>query len=280
MADSVSDAEKVQIATGFLLCAPPGEFNEVVTDVAFLVGNAGLLNQHFASTAQEWNTEQMIAADVPNKDYKVLITKFGEVSPTKYLDPRGKQIVTIDHVKQTITSSEAAPAGANEPLRASIDAAMAEYVKDHYKEGTATVYSKDGDIIICISAAKFSPANFWNGRWISTWTVKGAAANASTTVEGTFKLSIHYYEDGNVQLNTETSKSIDVAIGDAASAGAAVKKAIARAENDYQSGIEETYKIMAERSFKGLRRRLPVTRHPMDWDKSVGYSLGKEIGGK
>jgi len=272
----ISDAEKIQIATGFLLCAPPGEFNEVVTDVANLVGNASLLNQHFASTAQEWNTEQMIAVDVPGKDYKVLITKYGEVSATKYLDPRGKQIVTIDHVKQTVTTTEAAPAGADEPLRASIDAAMAEYVKDHYKEGTSTVYAKDGDIIICISAAKFSPANFWNGRWISTWTVK----RASGTVEGTFKLSIHYYEDGNVQLNTETSKSVDVAIGDAASAGAAVKKAIARAENDYQSGIEETYKIMAERSFKGLRRRLPVTRHPMDWEKSVGYSIGKEIGGK
>lgn len=214
---------------------------------------------------------------MPGADYKVIISKHGEVGPTKYLDPRGKKVVTVDHVKQTITGSEAgSDAGALEPLRASIESAITDYVKDHYKEGATAVYAKGSDIVICISAAKFSPGNFWNGRWISTWTVKNASGGGATTIEGTYKLQIHYYEDGNVQLNTETTKSIDVTLGD----GAAVKKAISRAENDYQAGIETTYGIMAERSFKGLRRRLPVTRHPMDWDKAVGYSLGKELGGK
>lgn len=277
MADDIPDSEKIQIATGFLLAAPPGEFNEVVTDVRALVNNDALLNQHFASTAQEYNTEQFYAVQHPSADYKVLLTKYGEVDSTHYLDPRGKGVVTVDHVKQTATSFAAGgDGGAVEAQRAAVEAAVNEYVSDHYKEGTAAVYGKDGKIIVCISAAKFSPANFWNGRWISSWTIDPSGSS----MEGFFKILIHYYEDGNVQLNTETKKSVDVTLGDVSSIGKNVVKAISRAENDYQQGIEETYKVMAERSFKGLRRKLPVTRHPMDWEKAVGFTLGRELGGK
>lgn len=34
------------------------------------------------------------------QNIKVLITKYGEVSDGEYLDPKGNQVISYDHIKQ------------------------------------------------------------------------------------------------------------------------------------------------------------------------------------
>ena len=43
------------------------------------------------------------------------------------------------------------------------------------------------------------PFNHRNGRWRSAWVITPAAGE----IKGTVKVNVHYFEDGNVQLNTE-----------------------------------------------------------------------------
>ena len=43
-------------------------------------------------------------------------------------------------------------------------------------------------------------------RWKSVWTCT-FTPNGKITLDGVIKLHIHYYEDGNVQLRSETKKS-------------------------------------------------------------------------
>jgi len=38
-------------------------------------------------------------------------------------------------------------------------------------------------------------------------------------------------------------------------------------EGRYQSSLNDTYHDMGEKTFKGLRRALPMTRQKLDWDK-------------
>jgi capping protein alpha len=86
---------------------------------------------------------------------------------------------------------------------------------------------------------------------------------------------VHYYEDGNVRMNT--SKKVEISSG-TGSADALVKE-IAKAENRYQEELNRAFTALAEGSFKGLRRQLPVTRQRVEWDKIAGYRLGQDVVG-
>ena len=81
-------------------------------------------------------------------------------------------------------------------------------------------------------------------------------------------MDVHYYEDGNVRMNT--SKKVEVA-GGASAEG--VVRAIVKAENEFQEQLNRSFTALAEGSFKGLRRQLPVTRQRVEWEKIGGYRV-------
>lgn len=267
--------EVVEIVTGFLLNSPPGEFMEVVTDVRALLSKESLLNQSAPRVFREYNTEQMLQVESPGHDHKVLITKYGEVSDGEFLDPRGNQVITFDHIKQEVLSqrpiSNELDSGL-EPLRKAFDKAAADYATQHYPSGTSTTYAKDGQIIVCISSARFNPNNFWNGRWRVVWTYQGGTLTAH------FKIIVHYYEDGNVQLTVNTTQAVSVPdTGKPDDTAANAFKAIAKAEQTYQQSVESGYSAMGETTFKALRRALPITRTKIDWGKIKSAKLGGEM---
>jgi capping protein alpha len=271
----VTDEEIIDIANGFLLSSPPGEFMEVVTDVRALLPKESLINESAPRTFREYNTEQMVQVDSP-KGHKVLITKYGEVADGEYLDPRGGLVLFYDHIKQEVTGSRAISSGdlesGLESLRSAFEKESFNYINEHYPHGTTTVYGKDGKIVIAISSARFNPHNFWNGRWRSVWTYH------SGELVGHFKIVVHYYEDGNVQLNTDTTQTVKISEGSADATASAALKAIAKAEQAYQEALDASYRSMGDTTFKALRRALPITRTRIDWNKIKNYKIGGQMG--
>jgi capping protein alpha len=267
--------ELVEIANNFLLNSPPGEFMEVVTDVRSLLPNESMINESAPRTFREYNTEQMIAVDSPGNSHKVLITKYGEVSDGEYLDPKGNQVITYDHIKQEVTGhrpiSDELDSGL-EPLRGAFEKHALQYASEHYPQGAATVYGKDGQIILCISSSRFNPSNFWNGRWRSVWTFSNGE------LSGHFKIVVHYYEDGNVQLNTDATQKTTLAeTGNPDAIAAAALKTIGKMEAQYQSALDTSYSTMGDTTFKALRRALPIFRTKIDWPKIKNYKVGNDM---
>jgi len=127
---------------------------------------------------------------------------------------------------------------------------------------------KTEKIIICISSARFNPANFWNGRWRSVWTFSNGELVAH------FKIVVHYYEEGNVQLMTDTTQKISITeTGNPDTVATAAIKAITKVEQAYQQALDTSYNTMGETTFKALRRALPITRTKIDWNKIKNYKL-------
>jgi len=274
----VTDEEIVDIANNFLLNSPPGEFMEVVTDVRALLPNESLINESAPRTFREYNTEQMVVVDAPGgKGHKVLVTKYGEVADGDYLDPKGHQVFHYDHIKQEVVGSPRAVSGSEmdnslEPLRAAFEKEAFTYTAEHYPHGACTVYGKDGKIILCISSARFNPHNFWNGRWRSVWTYH------SGELVGHFKIVVHYYEDGNVQLNTDTTQTVKIQAGNPDQTATAALKAISTTEQAFQESLDTSYRTMGDTTFKALRRALPITRNRIEWNKIKNYKIGGQMG--
>jgi len=281
----VTDEQLMQIANGFILSSPPGELNEVVQDVRCLLNNDDLLNRNAVETFRNYNTNQMI--QTTNGNHDVLITKIGEIGTNEYLDPIGKQVVTFDHIKQQITGRRDIKGELDstvEPFRKALEDAAVNYVNEHYQNGTPAVYSaKEGSdmkVTISISSSKFSPTNFWGGRWRSTWVAK-FKPGSELKLEGNIAVQVHYYEDGNVQLVTKFLKNAGIkAPSDAKALSEAAFKEIAKHEQEYHTALENSYNTMGETTFKALRRVLPITRERIKWEKIKNYRIASDVTGK
>lgn len=123
---------------------------------------------------------------------------------------------------------------------------------------------------------RFNLSNFWSGRWRASYLLDPS----TSTLTSTLSVQVHYFENGNVQLNAAKPRTFTLASSaDSAPTTLAkeVAKVIAAHEDGYQKALEESYDELAERAFKALRRQLPLTRQKVDWDKVLNYKLGDEL---
>ncbi|KAF8158310.1 F-actin capping protein, alpha subunit [Crassisporium funariophilum] len=280
--------ERIQAASSFLLQSPPGEINDVLNDIRNIISDDDLLQEGILPALREYNIEQFTVVDVPDSDHQSIISEAARVGPSseseeRFLDPRSKVSFIFDHL--SLEASDPKPFEADtehEPFRAALETAALTYMKAHFTDGVTTVLSpKEGatHYVMQIVANKYNPTNFWSGRWRSEYTID----LTTNQVTGRVLINIHYYEQGNVQLSTDHNVSFNLppAIVSAppSMASSKILALVEDEEGKYQKSINETYQEMGEKTFKGLRRALPLTRQKLDWDKVMGYKLGAELSG-
>jgi len=74
------------------------------TDIREIIRNDELLNQVAFDVFHQYNIEQLIPVDIPGKEHKVILSKYGEVDAAHYLDPISNSILTVDHTKGVRTN--------------------------------------------------------------------------------------------------------------------------------------------------------------------------------
>ena len=277
----LSDADKANIASAFLLLAPPGEFNEVLSDVRDLLGNDDILTG--ASTAfSQYNKEQMTPVNIQDFHLPVLITEYNDLGGGRFGDPRYRHSFNFDHIRKEASEVKPwEPDTSKEALRSAVEAEVTEYCNQHYAKGASLTISKkayEGQIIICcIEAHDYQPHNSCNGLWRSEWRLKVSEGQAE--VIGDMKIQVHYFEEGNVQLVSSKDVKETITMGPEKEVARELVKVIERAEKMYQTGVTENYQTMTDTTFKTLRRALPVTRTKFDWNRVTSYTIGKELKG-
>lgn len=129
--------------------------------------------------------------------------------------------------KQKISSeadaSNLVGTGQNEEYRAAISGKLKEYLSAFYEDGSSptsvangvgSVYvSPQGQIAIVISFKNLNQNNYWTGGWQSEWTLS-VNKKGSAKLEGRIRINVHYFEDGNVQLNSTFNEQgeVDVSV--------------------------------------------------------------------
>lgn len=159
--------------------------------------------------------------------------------------------------------------GSLELKRAALQSSVAAYVAHQYsaEHSAGSVYAKNGQLTVCITGEKPNLRNFWSGKWNSTWSV--AVAGSTATVTGDIKVHAHYFEDGNLQLQTSkpvAAAQVAVGSGSESEVAEAVVAHIKSAESTLQSALGEMYANMNEETLRAMRRTMPVTRTKMEWN--------------
>ena len=277
---SVSSDEKLAIATHFLLSSPPGEIREILTDVKVCLGSSAstiLSDSVLKGIFRRYNQAQNQVIEHSDGAGNVVVSEDSEVDAAHYVDSNTKKSIEIDHVGQVeakggsvedAPASMISPSGALESALSQIGKAVKEYVDVQYVGGATQLTGcsvlpakggKDGEVIIHISAQKTNLRNYRSGKWRSEWRVK----TSEKKIGGLVRVVAHYFEDGNVQMDTKKDIPDESYSGD--DLGSVVKAFISKHEQMIQNTLEEMYINMAQETFKDMRRVLPLTKTKMDW---------------
>lgn len=233
------------------------------------------------------NRERFAAVQVEGGG-AVLITPHGELPGGLYLDPSGPYAMDVDHKAGTATKSDTPLTQAQQvalqggaALREAVDRAMQSYCKEVYPKGksTCTTYGTSGSgikVTSCVAARAEELSNYWAGLWMSEWTLEVPMGGSIGTLTGKVSINVHYFEDGNVQLDDKVVFQSECSAS-AAEVGEAFAKKVRDSEQGLVQKLEETYTNMSDNVLQGLRRRLPITKSKFDWDKSAVAHLAADL---
>ncbi|OAL52520.1 F-actin-capping protein-like protein subunit alpha-1 [Pyrenochaeta sp. DS3sAY3a] len=260
--------------SSFIESAPPGELSDVTKAIKSILDHSSIESE-LAPAFEKYNEEQFTTTKLPGGSTEVLISSYNALGDGRYYDVETQSSFDFDHASGKASAVQShVLESRHEDLVKSLVKALSTHTAEHYPSSSYGVYptSSDSTLALLTVANKYSPTNFWNGRWRSAYLYSPSTGSLT----GTINVDVHYYEDGNVRLLTK--KDVSVAVGGSASAAEVVRK-IAGEEKKYQEDLNRAFGALSEGAFKSLRRQLPITRQKIEWEKISGYRLGQDIGG-
>jgi len=260
--------------SAFVEGAPPGELADVIADIKALTVSSPNLISQLGPAFKKYNEEQFASVKLPGRSQNVIVSSHNSLGDGRYYDVESSSSFAFDHKTQKASAVQSHILESSQSdLVKSILKSLATHVKEHFQNASYGVYpiEDDSKIAILVVANKYSPNNFWNGRWRSLFIF----SPSSSSLSGSMKIDVHYYEDGNVRLLT--TKPVSASISSASAS--TIMREITVAEKKCQEEVNKGFGNLSEGAFKGLRRQLPITRQKIEWDKIAGYRLGQDIGG-
>eukprot|EP00326_Haptolina_ericina_P014157 CAMPEP_0181206190 /NCGR_PEP_ID=MMETSP1096-20121128/20901_1 /TAXON_ID=156174 ORGANISM="Chrysochromulina ericina, Strain CCMP281" /NCGR_SAMPLE_ID=MMETSP1096 /ASSEMBLY_ACC=CAM_ASM_000453 /LENGTH=290 /DNA_ID=CAMNT_0023297069 /DNA_START=96 /DNA_END=968 /DNA_ORIENTATION=- len=280
--DELTPEQKKTIAGNFVKMSPPAQQLKVVEDVRTLIGPDLLSSATEERMLLELNKSQFGAVTLPSGG-QVLITPHGEL-PDGFIDPTSKppQLLAVNHSKLTCTAKPLSGPHLSElqavaKYRDPIDAAMRAHASEWLPSAVVTTYGSSSPgvkITCCVAALASDLANYSAGRWWGEWTLTTGGGGVGLLV-GQIKCNIHYFEDGNVQLEDTGKYQCELPMGD--NIGEAFAKKVMEYEQEWTTKMEDIYRTLSEEVLQSLRRRLPITRTKFDWEKATVAKLAMDL---
>jgi len=230
---------------------------------------AGLLTDALSTgIARAFNIKNGRVVTSPSNN-KVAISAASELDATHYIDPATQEVFLVDHLTLATTADRTANTRIDSTLEkkcAALNTALKSYLEHQYKPEDSAIgaYPMNGNIVVVLVSEKPNLRNYWSGRWASVWTIK---AGSAFSISGEIKVHAHYFEDGNIQLNTTRPiDSSELPAGTDAEFANAVITFIENAETKTRAALDDMFATLNTDTLKSMRRVMPITRTKMEWN--------------
>lgn len=245
--------------------APPCELNEVRSDLLSI-----LTSQQGSKASLDDAIEQYINENFTVLSSTYIASKYNKhKTSTKYIDYVNKKMFNIDLSSQQAIDFESYNEGEYPEYFDLLVEGLEKYGNDYFpSEYVFTVIPEGPDVHIIIIGQRVNNSNFYTGQFKSYYKVSGSS------IKGSIKLDIHYYEEGNVRLNFK--EDVDDQLPQLTASS--IVNSINKFETDITLKIIQHFNKLNQESFKNLRRLLPVTRSKINWGRAIGnYRLGSDV---
>jgi len=249
--------EQFQIVERLLLSSPPGQFQQLVSTLQFILedsatdgGTAPILNRE--SIQQIQNT---------------------------YNSTTGREALVLSQSKNDQGDDDNSNDFGKELKRS-----LKNYLEKHYSsKGVESDFfmkaSDDGSTYdIILYAERIKLKQYHAGSWVARYTIVNSD-NSITTVNGTVKIHAHSFENGNVQIKSETE--LPTAAIENTNSSDLVEGIVTQIqkwdEECVLQPLHGVYQDMSTDIMKKMRRVMPVTRTRFDWNVE-GHRFVKAVG--
>ncbi len=282
--DEITDAERVQIAQHFLLNSPPAQYGLVSEDVKKLLPKDCLPEAVERGIAKTYNFKNCRVVKAPSGNL-VALHSSGEVNESHSIDTsNGGAVFKINHLTmETSDGEEGVISNQDKDLelkRAALQAEIDTYIKDKYPCDAAagSVYAKDGALTIVITGERVNLRNMYSGKWNSQFLIDKLTGD-KVTLSGEIKVHNHYFEEGNIQM--QTAKPIagkEVTFSSEKELAEKVLTAITEVEQETQKALHFIVDTAHVTTLKELRKASTVHKVKMAWNKNSAKMVGQLTG--
>ncbi|KAM6136921.1 F-actin-capping protein subunit alpha-3 [Pterocles gutturalis] len=266
------EPEKVSLISSLLRQSPPGEFRQVVQDLSALVQDDKLVRQEAARIGACHNKNNFTPVRI--NGHTVLLSHYNDLGGNCFLDPQNKFSFEFDHLCGVASKPQLHGVMLDEAelWREALHKGLKAYVSCHFPVGNCCVFKKSlrkrQMLVACIEAHQYQPSNRWNSLWKSDWTF--TLTSFTTEVIGMFLLQIHYFKDANLHVTVSKPVSETLNVIDQSQFVTDLLKFVKAEDTKFHTTILENIQAFSEDTWeKNLRRKLPVTRTFMNWNKPL-----------
>ena len=284
MSESDEDASPEELAEimHFLITKSPPHQALLVAKDCKTITTAAAVDELLPGALLEFNVANSVVVAMASGN-KVILCEAAQVDEAHFIEPVARKVVGVNHSTQSVDEADVRDATDAEMGQAAehgaVLAQVQAYVDRQYMDGRAAcgVYGTEGGLAVVISGSyeKLSPSQL-AGSWVTT--VDVALSGSSATLSGSVRIVSHYFESGNIQLESDkTFASLDAAYTDSASLAAAVAKYVVENETAMTDALDDLYEGLNTQTIKEMRMTLPITRERFDWMKGdLAASIAKD----
>lgn len=247
----------------FLADSPPGEYAQIGAALQGVTNNREELEKARSATFERYAKDQCMYVFIG--DHPALICDEALTESGAYIDP-----VTGLGFHYNPNSEMVTDTGLNvqesSPLRIALQQRIKDYCLQVYKQDHACgAYDlPDGAVGIVFRASSISLRNFRTG--IITAHYKISKEGALT---GQISAKLHFFEGGNAMLEYSKKVESTMKMTDPAFIANSFVTKISMIESTWLQDLEDGLQKIGEEGLEKLRRKLPISKTKVDWEKEL-----------